>query len=86
MLCTVNRTTPNEGCCKVDAVVTMDSKGQIVLPKDIRQKANLKPNDKLAIIGCERNGELCCIMIIKTEKLGNTIKNTLGPMLQEIFK
>jgi AbrB family looped-hinge helix DNA binding protein len=64
----------------------MDSKGQIVLPKDIRQKANLKPNDKLAIIGCERNGELCCIMIIKTEKLGNTIKNTLGPMLQEIFK
>ena len=44
--------TNNVGCCKVDAVVTVDSKGQIVLPKDLREKAKLKPNDKLAVIEC----------------------------------
>ena len=72
--------------CKVDAVVTMDSKGQIVLPKDVREKAKLKPSDKLAVIGCERNSEICCIIMVKTEKLGNTVKSFLGPMLKEVFK
>jgi len=73
-------------CCKVDAVVTIDSKGQIVLPKDVREKARLKPNDKLAVIGCERDGEICCIIMVKSENLGGTIKGFLGPMLKEVFK
>jgi antitoxin PrlF len=74
------------GCCRVDAVVSVDSKGQIVLPKDLREKAGLKPNDKLAVIGCESEGEVCCIMMIKAERLGNSIRNMLGPMLKEILK
>jgi len=78
--------TSNVGCCKVDAVVTIDAKGQIVLPKDIRDKAKLKPDDKLAVIGCERDGEICCIIMVKAEKLGNTISNVLGPILKEVFK
>ncbi|MEM3458693.1 MAG: HgcAB-associated protein [Candidatus Bathyarchaeia archaeon] len=78
--------TNNTGCCKVDAVVTVDSKGQIVLPKDLREKARLKPNDKLAVIGCERNGEVCCIMMVKAEALGNTVKSMLGPILKDVFK
>jgi antitoxin PrlF len=78
--------TNNVGCCKVHAVVTIDSKGQIVLPKDVREKAKLKPNDKLAVIGCERNGEICCIMMVRADDLGNTVKTMLGPMLKEIFK
>jgi AbrB family looped-hinge helix DNA binding protein len=76
----------NVGCCRVDAVVSIDSKGQVVLPKDIREKAGLKPDDKLAVIGCESNGELCCIMMVKAERLGNTIKGMLGPMLKEILE
>lgn len=78
--------TNNVGCCKVYAVVTIDSKGQIVLPKDVREKAKLKPNDKLAVIGCERNGEICCIMMVRADDLGSTVKTMLGPMLKEIFK
>lgn len=76
----------NTGCCKVDAVVTMDTKGQIVLPKDLRDKARLKADDKLAVIGCERDGEICCIMMVKAEDLGSTVKAMLGPMLKEMFK
>jgi len=82
----VDDMTSNEGCCKVAAVVTMDPRGQIVLPKDVREKAKLKPDDKLAVIGCERNGEICCIMMVKSDRLGDTIKNMLGPMLKDIFK
>jgi len=73
-------------CCKVDAVVTIDSRGQIVLPKDVREKAKIKPNDKLAIVGCERDGEICCIMMIKAEKLGDAVSKVLGPMLKDILK
>ena len=77
----------NDGeCCKVDAVVTVDSRGQIVLPKDVREKAKLKPNDKLAVIGCERNGETYCIIMVKAEKLRDAVSKALGPMLKEIFK
>jgi len=78
--------TSNVGCCKVDAVVTIDSKGQIVLPKDVREKAKLKQDDKLAVIGCESDGEICCIIMVKAEKLGNTISNVLGPIIKEVFK
>lgn len=76
----------NSSCCKVDAVVTMDSKGQIVLPKDLREKAKLKPDDKLAMIGCERSGEVCCIIMVKAEDLGNSVKIMLGPMLKDVLK
>ena len=76
----------NVKCCRVDSVVTVDSKGQIVLPKDLREKAKLKPNNKLAVIACERDGEVCCIMMVRTEDFGSTVKNMLEPMLEEIFK
>jgi AbrB family looped-hinge helix DNA binding protein len=72
--------------CKVDAVVTMDSKGQIVLPKDVRERAKVRSGDKLTLIGCERDGEICCIIMVKADKLGSTVKGFLGPMLKEALK
>jgi len=76
----------SEKCCKIEAIVTVDAKGQIVLPKDLREKAKLAPNDKLAVIGCECSGEICCLIIVKAATLGNQIKQALGPILQEAFK
>jgi AbrB family looped-hinge helix DNA binding protein len=74
------------GCCKVDAVVTVDSKGQIVLPKDVREKAKMKPGDKLALVACECDGETCCIVMVRAEKLGDSVSKMLGPMLKGILK
>jgi antitoxin PrlF len=74
---------PNKECCKIDAIVTVDAKGQIVLPKDLRERANIKPNDKLAIIGMERAETICCIVIMKTDALGETVKCMLGPIFDE---
>jgi AbrB family looped-hinge helix DNA binding protein len=75
----------NKECCKIDAVVTVDAKGQIVLPKDLREKANIKPNDKLAIMGVEREGSIYCIVMIKADTLGSTVKGMLGPIFKEAF-
>ncbi len=72
--------------CRIDAVVTVDAKGQIVLPKDLREKASIKPNDKLALVACEKNGEICCITIVKADKLVGAVTKTLGPLLKAVTK
>jgi antitoxin PrlF len=76
----------NRECCKIDAVVTIDAKGQVVLPKDLRERAQLNPNDKIAIIGVERDDKVCCLVMLKAEALGNTVKNMLGPIFEQALK
>ena len=72
-------------CCKIDAVVTVDAKGQVVLPKDLREKANIAASDKLAVIAVEQDGKVCCIVMVKADALGSTVKGMLGPILNEAF-
>jgi len=72
--------------CRIDAVITMDAKGQIVLPKDLREKANFRPNDKIALVASEKNGEVCCIMMLKADRLVGAVTKTLGPLLKGITK
>lgn len=71
-------------CCKVESVVSVDERGQMVLPKEIREKAKIRAGDKLAIISWEKGGEICCISLIKTENFADKIKDMLGPMMKEI--
>ena len=74
-------------CCKVEAVVSVDERGQLVLPKDVREKAGIKAGEKLAIImhGPKGHGGVCCISLIKAEGLAESVKSMLGPMMKEIF-
>ncbi len=72
--------------CRIDAVITMDAKGQILLPKDLREKANFKPNEKIALVASEKNGEVCCIMMLKADRLGGAVTKTLGPLLKGVTK
>jgi len=81
----VNKMVNCDGdACRIDAVITMDIKGQIVLPKDLREKANFKPNDKIAVVACEKEGEVCCIMMIKAERLVGAVTKTLAPLLKGV--
>ena len=36
--------------CRVDSLVSVDDRGQMVLPKELRDKAGIKGGDKLAVI------------------------------------
>jgi antitoxin PrlF len=76
----------NSDACRIDAVINMDAKGQIVLPKDLREKADFNPNDKIAVIACEKQGKVCCIMMIKAERLVGAVSKTLGPLLKGVFE
>ncbi|MCL2685196.1 MAG: AbrB/MazE/SpoVT family DNA-binding domain-containing protein [Candidatus Bathyarchaeota archaeon] len=70
--------------CTINSIITIDAKGQIIRPKDLREKANFKPNDKLAIVTCEKDGAICCLMMIKTEKLTDAVTKTLSPLLKAV--
>jgi antitoxin PrlF len=64
----------------------MDAKGQIVLPKDLREKANIKPNEKLAVVACEKGGEVCCIMLLKADRLVSAVTKTVAPLIKPLTK
>lgn len=63
--------------CNVESVVTVDSKGQVVLPKDLRERAGFVPNMKVALISLESEGKICCVIMMKAEKLGDAVIETL---------
>lgn len=71
--------------CKVEALVSIDERGQMVLPKELREKADIHPGDKLAITSWERDGRVCCFTLTKAEELTNMVKATLGPVLKDIL-
>jgi len=56
-------------CCKVESLISVDERGQMVLPKDLREKADIKPGDKLAVISWEKDGATCCFTLIKADSL-----------------
>ena len=74
------------GSCKVDSLVSVDHRGQMVLPKELRAKAGIKGGDKLAVITWEKEGKVCCISLIKAEELGGMIKGLLGPLMGDVLK
>jgi len=73
-------------CCKVEAIVSVDDRGQMVLPKEIREKAKIRPGEKLAVVCLEKNSEVCCITLIKVYELEGMVKSMLGPVMDDVFK
>ena len=72
------------GSCKVESIINIDDRGQMVLPKELRDKANIRAGDKLAIVSWDKGGEICCIYLIKAEYLSDRVKDFLGPMMKEM--
>jgi antitoxin PrlF len=62
---------------RVESIVTIDERGQMVLPKDIREKAGIKAGDKLALVTLEKNGRVCCIHIMKADELAGKAREVV---------
>jgi len=70
------------GCCKVESIISIDERGQMVLPKELREKANIHPGDKLALICLEKKGEIYCLSLVKVGELTEMVKDLLGPVME----
>jgi AbrB family looped-hinge helix DNA binding protein len=64
-------------CCHVQALVRIDDRGQMVLPKDVRERAGLRGGDKLALSVLEKDGRVCCLVLTRADELGAVVKRVL---------
>jgi antitoxin PrlF len=71
-------------CCRVEALISIDERGQMVLPKELRARGNIKAGDKLALISWEKDGEVCCLSLIKADNLAERVREFLGPIMKEV--
>ena len=72
-------------CCKVEALVSVDDRGQMILPKELREKANIRAGDKLAIVSWEKDGRVCCISLTRAEEFTDMVKAALRPVMKDIL-
>ena len=75
--------SPTAGRYRMESLVSVDDRGQMVLPKEIREKAQIRPGDKLAVMSWEKDGKVCCLFLLKADELSEMAKDILGPMARE---
>lgn len=84
-----------KGCCgsgaaasggfTVESLVSVDERGQMVLPKEFRVRAGIRPGDKLVLVGWEKDGKVCCFSLIKTEEFNGMVRGVLEPMMMGVL-
>ena len=72
-------------CCKVESIISIDERGQMVLPKEVREKAGIRAGDKMALISWEKDGKVCCFSLIAVEEFNDIVKGRLKPLMQEVL-
>ena len=77
--------TAGIGMCRIESMVSVDERGQLILPKEIRDKAGIKGGDKLAVVSWEKGGKICCLSLIQVEEFTGMVKELLGPLMGEIL-
>lgn len=79
-----------KACCegpvqsRVESILNIDERGQMVLPKELRERAGIKPGDKFAVVSHLRDSEVCCITLMRAEALNEVVKDVLGPVMKDI--
>jgi AbrB family looped-hinge helix DNA binding protein len=68
----------------VESIVSIDERGQMVLPKELRDRVGIRGGEKFAVVSWEREGELCCISLIQVKNLSGMVNELLAPMLKEV--
>lgn len=72
--------------CRVEAILSIDERGQMVLPKDVRERAGIRPGDKLALLSLEKDGHVCCLTLIRSEEIESLVRTRFGPVMNEAFR
>jgi len=70
----------------VEAIISCDDRGQIVLPKDIRKRLNINSGEKLALLNISTGKEDFFLTLIKANSLEKLIKNYMTPVMENMIK
>ncbi len=72
--------------CRLESLITVDERGQMVLPKELRDRAGIKGGDKLAVVSWEKDGQVCALSLIKVEAFSGMVKGLLGPVMSDVLR
>ena len=74
--------TDAPGCCSLEAVVSVDERGQLVLPKDLRMRADIAAGERLALVSYRgADGTICCLTLVKAGAVAGAVQSVIGPAL-----
>ena len=71
--------------CRFESIVSVDERGQMVLPKDVRERMGIKAGEKLALVLWERKGRAFCISLLKAADLSDSVRLALGPSMDDLL-
>ncbi len=77
---------PAPGCCQVEAIVSVDGRGQLVLPKEARDRAGFESGRKLALVSWKVGDEVCCLTLQRADQLADAVRRTYGPVISELVR
>jgi len=85
-----DKTMQNNNCCNsscsIEAVVSVDERGQLVLPKDLREKYGIKAGDKFVVLTLNSTESLCCIAFVKADSLNSVVFEQIAPVFSNLGK
>lgn len=61
----------------IEAIVTVDARGQVVLPKEVRQTLGLEAGSKLAVVVMRSEGIPCCVSLMPAQALEGRVREVL---------
>ena len=65
---------------QIEAIITIDERGQMVLPKETRARAGIRAGDKLALVGWHKGDRVCCLSLIKVEEMAEMVGELLNSL------
>lgn len=74
----------NPATCQIEAVLSIDSRGEIMIPKDFRKRANIQDGDKLALLSWMNRDEICCLALIRADNLSSGGSGLMHSLLADI--
>jgi len=86
-----SKSSKNTKCCastrgsrvsnQIEAIITVDERGQMVLPKETRARAGIRGGDKLALVSWSKEGRVCCLSLVRAEEMADTIGEMLNSFM-----
>lgn len=64
-------------------MLSIDSRGQIVVPKEVRNRANIWDGDKLALVSWMNRDGICCLTLILADNLSSGASGVMHAMLAD---
>ncbi|OPY39091.1 MAG: SpoVT / AbrB like domain protein [Methanoregula sp. PtaU1.Bin051] len=64
-------------------MLSINSRGQIVIPKEVRKRADIRDGDKLALVSWLNNDGICCLALIRADNLSSEVSGVIHSLLTD---